>query len=104
MKVREEKLPNDKNVFYDSGKYIERSITRYGKEKIDDYYEIENEITDELAPAFRDNNLSATPITTLFNRYGLGSSDEIDACLVISIIAEFIASYSDDNTVNNDKH
>lgn len=48
MKVREEKLPNDKNVFYDSGKYIERSITRYGKEKIDDYYEIENEITDEL--------------------------------------------------------
>lgn len=97
--VIEKSFPNDENIFYDGGKYIERSITYYSNEKIPNQeYEYQNHITDVLAEAFRMGDCSAIPIQTLTSELNFRGCDEVEACQLATVIAEFVAIYGSLNT------
>lgn len=92
-------FPDDKEIFYDGGKYILRSLERYGRDKIPNHrFDYENSLTDVLSKAFASKNISATPIEKLCTVYNFADCDEIDACQFVSTVAEFIAIYGDENT------
>lgn len=92
--IRCKRFPNDKNIFYDGGKYIERSLTKYGKEFIPDTdFSYENNLEGILADAFGSNDTNAKPIETISEMYFFESSSEIEACQMVTTVAEFIAVY-----------
>lgn len=103
-----ERFPQDKDIYYDQAKYIERSLTRYGKEALphsDSNYE--NHITDILSEAFQCGTQEPTPIEQLTNEYDFGNCLEIEACQLASVIAEYIAIYnatSRDMQIESDKN
>lgn len=91
-KIRRERFPKDINVFYGNGKYIERSLIRYGKESIpNNDFSYVNNLTGILADAFNSNDTSAKPIETISKQYSFKSSSEIKACQMVTTIAEYIA-------------
>ena len=97
-------FPNDTNVFYDGGKYFERSIEFYAGEPIPHQeFEYQSHITDILANAFNSNNKNAMPIRQLSSEYDFGGCNEIEACQLVTVIAEFIAIYGNSHK-NSDKN
>lgn len=96
-------FPNDKRIFYDNGKYLERSIEDYADKIIPHQeFKYQNHITDVLCDAFGSNDKSATPILQLTEEYNFGSCDEIEACQFATVVAEFLAIYGSENK-NRDK-
>lgn len=103
-KIRRERFPNDINIFYDNGKYIERSLIRYGKEIIpNNDFSYVNNLTDILVDAFNSNDTSAKPIETISKQYSFGSSSEIETCQMVTTVAEYIAVY-ENQQVECDKY
>ena len=96
--VIKEHFPDDKSIYYEGGKYLERSLTYYAKEPIPHQeFEYENHITDVLANAFNSNDKKTTPIQQLSIEYNFESCEEIEACQLVTIIAEFSAIYGNKN-------
>lgn len=92
-------FPQDKRIFYDGGKYIERSITGYAEKMIPNQdIEFVDYITDILSQAFRDDDKNATPIEKLSEKYDFGTLNEIDACQFATVIAKYIAIYGNKNS------
>ena len=54
-------------------------------------------ITDVLANAFNSNDKKETPIQQLSVEYSFGSCKEIEACQLVTVIAEFAAIYGNKN-------
>lgn len=103
IKTRKEYLPNDKDVFYDNGKYVSRSLNHYGLEQIPNkHFEYENHLTDVLAEPLRDNITTGTPIKELAIEYEFYSSSEIQACQFATTIGKYIAIYSNDEDCKKD--
>lgn len=97
-------FPDDKEIFYDGGKYILRSLERYGRNKIPNHrFDYEHPLTDMLEEAFRNKDVSATPIEQLCSEYNFAGCDEINACHFVATVAEFIAIYGDEN-INTGKN
>lgn len=98
-------FPKDKNIFYDGGKYIERSLRVHGCEKLPNQeFEYENHLTDILSDAFQNGDASLKPIERLCGEYNFASSCEIDACQFATMVAEYIAIYSVENIMESDKN
>ena len=87
--VLSEHFPDDKSVFYDGGKYFARSIEYYADKSIPHQeFGYQNHITDVLANAFNSNDKKETPIQQLAVEYDFGSCKEIEACQLVTVIAE----------------
>ena len=72
-------FPDDKNVFYDGGKYFTRSLEDYADKPIPHQeLEYQNHITDVLVNAFNSNDKKATPIQQLSMEYNLESCKGIE--------------------------
>lgn len=98
-------FPKDKDIFYDGGKYIERSLRVYGCEKIPNReFEYENHLTDILSDAFQNDDASLKPIERLCDEYNFASFSEIDACRFTTMVAEYIAIYSVEDIMESDKN
>ena len=90
--VLNKRFPDDKSVFYDGGKYFTRSLEYYAAKPIPHQeFEYQNHITDVLANAFNSNDKKETPIQQLSVEYSFGSCKEIEACQLVTVIAEFAA-------------
>lgn len=90
--VIKEHFPDDKSIYYEGGKYLERSLTYYAKEPIPHQeFEYENHITDVLSSAFNCKAKSTTPIQQLSAEYNFGSCEEIEACQFATVIAQHVA-------------
>lgn len=99
IKVLHKYFPKDRDIFYDGGKYIERCILRYGKEPIPHTeYEYEKRLTDILSEAFQNNDKSATPIKQISKEFRFEVCNEIEACQIAAVTAEYIAVYSGDES------
>ena len=48
-------------------------------------------MTDILADAFGSNDINAKPIETISKQYSFESSSEIEACQMVTTVAEYIA-------------
>lgn len=91
-------FPDDKSVFYEGGKYFARSLEYYADKPIPHQeFEYQNHITDVLANAFNSNDKKATPIQQLSMEYNFESCEEIEACQLVTVIAEFSAIYGNKN-------
>lgn len=100
--IIKESFPDDENAFYDGGKYFKRSLEYYANKAIPNQeFEYQNHITDVLSKAFNGNDINATPIRQLLNEYNFGNCEEIEACQLVTVIAEFVAIYGRDNENNN---
>lgn len=106
------RFPRDESPFYDDGKYVLRSLERYGGEKIpverikyrspsaasplgvnpDGTSSYESCITDVLSESFRGEG-SEQPISVLEHEYGFKGTPEIDACQFATVLAKYIAIY-----------
>lgn len=106
------RFPGDESPFYDGGKYVLRSLERYGGEKIpaerinyrslyaasppvvnlDDTSSYESRITDVLSGSFRGEG-PEQPISVLERKYGFKEVPEIDACQFATVLALYIAIY-----------
>lgn len=96
--VLNKRFPDDKSVFYDGGKYFTRSLEYYADKPIPHQeFEYQNHITDVLANAFNSNDKKETPIQQLSVEYSFGSCKEIEACQLVTVIAEFAAIYGNKN-------
>ena len=96
--VLNKRFPDDKSVFYDGGKYFTRSLEYYADKPIPHQeFEYQNHITDVLANAFNSNDKKATPIQQLSIEYNFESCEEIEACQLVTVIAEFSAIYGNKN-------
>lgn len=113
------RFPGDESPFYDSGKYVLRSLEHYGGEKIpaerinyrspcaasprvvnlDGASSYESRITDVLSESFRGEG-PEQPITALERKYGFKEVPEIDACQFATVLVQYIAIYGskDDNS------
>ena len=100
--IREHYFPDDKNIFYDRAKYIERSLINYGSQKIPHgEYQYTKYITDILSEAFISNKFDEKPIENLALEFNFGSAEEIEACQLTTVIAEYIAIYVGDKKESN---
>ena len=96
VKTTNQWFPDDKNIFYDGGKYIERSLTCYGQDDLPiRAYEFKKHLTDILADAYRENDKALKPIEQIFYEYTFGECDEIQACQIATETARYSAIYSD---------
>ncbi len=87
-----------KVFFYDGGKYFARSLEYYADKPIPHQeFEYQNHITDVLANAFNSNDKKATPIQQLSIEYNFVSCEEIEACQLVTVIAELSAIYGNKN-------
>lgn len=95
IKEHHKNFPNDKNIFYDNGKFIERSLTRYGRLEIQkqDYECNKAHITDILSMAYKDKNMDS-PIELLWETYNFDTTSSELVCQLATVIAEYIAIYS----------
>lgn len=103
---------DNKSPFYDGGKYVLRSLERYGDEKIpveridycppytmgpfavncDGTSPYKSCITDVLSESFRGYG-SEHPISDLEEKYGFGGAHENEACQFATVLAQYIAIY-----------
>lgn len=98
-------FPNDKSIFYDGGKYLERSLKYYGKELIPHQeFEYENNITDILSRAFNGKDKPSTPIKQLSEEYQFSSCEEIEACQFATVIAQYVAIYGREQEYNDKEY
>lgn len=75
-----------------------RSLEYYADKPIPHQeFEYQNHITDVLANAFNSNDKKKTPIQQLSVEYNFGSCKEIEACQLVTVIAEFAAIYGNKN-------
>ena len=103
ISVIERHFPDDKCIFYDGGKYLERSLKYYAKESIPHQdVEYRNHIIDVLVDAFKKNDTIDKPIQQLSMEYNFGGCKEIEACQLTSVVAEFIAVYGGSQKKEND--
>ena len=106
------RFPGDESPFYDGGKYVLRSLERYGGEKIPveriNYHSTyaaspfainpnstssyESCITDVLSESFRGEG-SEQPISVLEYEYDFKGTPEIEACQFATVLAQYIAIY-----------
>lgn len=78
--------------------YFTRSLEYYADKPIPHQeFEYQNHITDVLANAFNSNDKKETPIQQLSVEYSFGSCKEIEACQLVTVIAEFAAIYGNKN-------
>lgn len=102
-KIVKKRFSNDKNIFYDNAKYLERSLVSYGNNMISDIGDnYKEQVTNILAETYRENKYWQCPITQLTEMFDFGNAPEIDACLLATLIGEYIAIYEGDN-IENDK-
>lgn len=112
---------DDESPFYDGGKYVLRSLERYGDEKIpverinyrspyaagplvvnsDGTSSYESCIADVLSESFRGDG-SEHPISDLECKYGFKVTPENEACQFATVLAQFIAIYGSKD-VDSDK-
>lgn len=122
-KVLRERFPNDSSPFYDNGKYLIRSLERYGGEEIPvkhicycpKYYEgclgglvsaycegmseYHVLIDEVLSASFQLEEEKGCPIEELKQAYNFQESSEIDACQFVTTLAMLLALHaSRDNT------
>lgn len=91
-------FPDDKSIFYEGGKYFKRSLEHHGDKPIPHQEcEYQYHITDVLVDAFNSNDKSAMPIQQLSVEYDFGNYEEIEACQLVTVIAEFVAIYGDEH-------
>ena len=123
LNLFEEKgAPNDgSNMMYDSGKYWDRTISRYGESAlIHDFYDVSNLITDVLSGqciTFEERQSSSMfqvrvkpeysiferelefaktqPVQYIIDKLGLKSCDENRCCQCMSIMIYWLAEYHD---------
>ncbi|EIM2921270.1 hypothetical protein K5Z73_005027 [Escherichia coli] len=111
-KVLRTNFPDDESPFYDGGKYVLRSLERYGCESIpverinyrppymtgpfaagfDGTSPYKDCITDVLSESFQDKG-SKRPVSDLEREYGFKGAPEIEACQFATILAQYIAIY-----------
>lgn len=101
--ICERNFPEDKSLFYDEGKYIERTLTYYGKEILQQSFTCEDTISSVIAEIFRNRNMKSTPMENLSYKYGFRSMKEVDACHFVSMVAKYIAIYNDDKRFDLEK-
>lgn len=126
--IIKERFPHDDSPFYDNGKYVLRSLTCYGKERIpitqiqyhpiwhskfaqslctnkdNDLWPYEECITDVLNDAFRGQG-SQTPIRNLEGVYGFGAKlNGIESCQFVTTLAQYIAVYAKQEDESSDDH
>ena len=96
--VRRQYFPDDKIIFYEGGKYLDRSLKNYGQQPSPHQdFEYQNHITDVLAEAFKSHGKEATPIQQLSLEYNFDGCEAIEACQLVTVIAEFLAIYGNEN-------
>lgn len=101
--VRKQYFPDDKTIFYEGGKYLYGSLKKYGQQPIPHQeFAYQNHITDVLAEAFNSHDKEAAPIQQLTIEYGFESCEPVEACQFVTVIAEFLAIYGNENK-NEDK-
>lgn len=101
--VRKQYFPDDKPIFYEGGKYLDRSLNYYGQQSIPHQeFEYQDHITDVLAEAFKSHDKEATPIQQLSLEYNFDGCEAIEACQLVTVIAEYLAIYGNENR-NEDK-
>lgn len=94
-------LPNDKNIFYDNGKYLERSLSRYSKEFVNPENDYQKHIPDILSSTFDDTHKNNKPIQQLIEYYDFGGCNEIEACQIATLTAKYIAIYGREDSVTD---
>lgn len=92
-------LPNDKNLFYNNGKYLERCLTNHSKEFVDSENDYQTHIPDVLSKSFDNCNQNIKPIQRLFDDYNFHTEKE--ACQTATFIAKYIAIYGREDTVSD---
>lgn len=110
--VLHSRFPGDESPFYDGGKYVLRSLDRYGNEVVpvkkinhrptylngsfvgsfDETSCYESRIIDVLNESFQGKG-SEHPITTLERDYGFKEAPENEACHFATVLARYIAFY-----------
>lgn len=114
--VLRERFPDDESPFYDGGKYVLRSLERYGSERVliehidrrricaseelgrmafprlDEVFLHEDRIRDALSNAFEGEG-SRHPIADLEHACGFREESEIKACQFAVILARYVAIY-----------
>ena len=110
------RFPEDESLFYDGGKYVLRSLERYGDEKIpverinyrspyaagplvvnsDGTSSYESCITNVLSESLQ-NGSSEHPISDLEREYGFRGAPENEACQFATVLAQYIAIYGSDD-------
>lgn len=96
--VRKQYFPDDKTIFYEGGKYLDRSLKNYGQQPIPHQeFEYQNHITDVLAEAFKSHDKEATPIQQLSLEHNFDGCEPIEACQLVTVIAEYLAIYGNEN-------
>lgn len=100
--IQKHYFPDDKNIFYDGAKYLERSLRNYGSQKIPhEEYQYEKCITDIISEAFRSKKFDEKPIEYLALKFDFGNAEEIEACQLTTFIAECIAIYGENKEESN---
>lgn len=103
--VRRQYFPDDKIIFYEGGKYLDRSLKNYGQQPSPHQdFEYQNHITDVLAEAFKSHGKEATPIQQLSLEYNFDGCEAIEACQLVTVIAEFLAIYGNENKTEDKEY
>lgn len=103
--VRKQYFPDDKTIFYEGGKYLYGSLKKYGQQPIPHQeFAYQNHITDVLAEAFNSHDKEAAPIQQLTIEYGFESCEPVVACQLVTMIAEFLAIYGNENKTEDKEY
>lgn len=79
---------------YDGGKYLFRSIERYGNQSLSvvNDFGIRDDITDILCEQVRDHKIS-NAISKIATKYQVDSKDEKSCCEIITFVMAYVAIY-----------
>lgn len=98
-------FPDDKDIFYDNGKYLFRSIDYYSSEAIPcKQFKYENHLTDVLIAAVRGEKEKTCPIHQLCVEYNFSDCSEVEACQLASMIAGYLALYTMKDSFATDRY
>lgn len=94
--IVESTFKKEESIFYDGGKYIERCLTYYGKEKLPHTeFKYENDIANIIVSAFQNNECEdKNPISELSQKFNFRSCDERNACQLATVTAKYIAIFA----------
>lgn len=101
--ISENELDCDGSMYYDYGKYLQRTLSRYGNEKPCSFIEERKLLTDILAQKFReDEDDVELPIAIIREKLNFENCEERKACMMASEVAKYVAIYK--NHGNRDVH
>lgn len=91
--ISDNKLYNESHIYYDSGKYFERTLTYEGKKLKRDFFYERERISDVLARFFRDKDIEF-PMDILCKEFRFENAEDEIVYLISCEIAKCVSIYS----------